>query len=431
VITSTLFGVSAIVLGLVVFLYAGAVETAVANLSRARLQQLTNGRRERARALDVMIDHPSRYVVAAQVLRTLAGVTTTAFVVALALEGAARETLAVLWTAIVTFVGLTLLLAFPRGIAVRDPEGTLLTLYYPVVVTSAILGPLVVALNRIGGVAAGLFGLRGVPETMVVSTDALHTHTSAAREAGLIEESEQNMIDSIIELDKTTVREVMVPRLDVTALPASATVEEALEVISSKGYSRVPVYGSSIDEIVGVLYAKDLLRVCRPEELSRQVRTLTLRPVYVVPESKKTDELLRELRQSHVHFAVVVDEYGGTAGIVTIEDLLEEIVGEIQDEYDREEAKIVEVSQDEAIFDATVSIDDVNDALDLELQGEDVDTIGGLLSERLGKVPALGDRVEFDGVHLAVESTHGRRIRKVRVRRHGRSEGDRLTPRAS
>jgi CBS domain containing-hemolysin-like protein len=227
------------------------------------------------------------------------------------------------------------------------------------------------------------------------------------------------------------VREVMVPRLDVTALPASATVEEALEVISSKGYSRVPVYGSSIDEIVGVLYAKDLLRVCRPEELSRQVRTLTLRPVYVVPESKKTDELLRELRQSHVHFAVVVDEYGGTAGIVTIEDLLEEIVGEIQDEYDREEAKIVEVSQDEAIFDATVSIDDVNDALDLELQGEDVDTIGGLLSERLGKVPALGDRVEFDGVHLAVESTHGRRIRKVRVRRHGRSEGDRLTPRAS
>ena len=428
---STALDVVAIVLGLVLFLYAGAVETAVDNLSRTRLQQLANAGRERARALEVMIEHPSHYLIAAQVLRTLAGVTTTAFVVALALDGAVGDRLNVLWTAIATFVGLTLLLAFPRGIAVRDPERTLLTLYYPVRITSWLFGPLVTALNRIGGGAAGLFGLRNVPETMVVSTDALHTHASAAREAGLIEESEQDMIDSIIELDKTTVREVMVPRLDVTALAASATVEEALEVISSQGYSRVPVYESSIDEIVGVLYAKDLLRVCRPEDLNRQIRTLDLRPVYVVPESKKTDELLRELRHSHVHFAVVVDEYGGTAGIVTIEDLLEEIVGEIQDEYDHEEAKIVEVSQDEAIFDATVSIDDVNDALDLELQGEDVDTIGGLLYERLGKVPAMGDLIDLDGVRLAVESTHGRRIRKVRVTRERGPEDEPAIPHAS
>jgi CBS domain containing-hemolysin-like protein len=421
----------AILLGLVLFLYAGAVETAVGNLSRTRLQQLPNGRRARARQIEVMVDHPTQYLIAAQVLRTLAGVTTTAFVVALALGDGVREPLNVLWTAVVTFVGLTLLLAFPRGIAARDPEGTLLVLYHPVRVTSWLFGPLVAALNRIGGGAAALFGLRGVPEAMVASTDALHTHASAAREAGLIEESEQDMIDSIIELDKTTVREVMVPRLDVTALSASATVDEALEVISSQGYSRVPVYERSIDEIVGILYAKDLLRVSRPEELKRAVRTLDLRPVYVVPESKKTDELLRELRHSHVHFAVVVDEYGGTAGIVTIEDLLEEIVGEIQDEYDHEEAKIVEVSRDEAIFDATVSIDDVNDALDLELQGEDVDTIGGLLYERLGKVPAMGDLVELDGVRLAVEATHGRRIRKVRVKRRHRPEDEPAMPHAS
>ena len=429
---SILFDVSAILIGLVVFLYAGAVETAAANISRARLQQLADGRRERAHVLDEIVEHPSRYVTAAQVLRTLSGVTVTAFVVALVLEGTVRETLAVLWTAIVTFVVLTLLLAFPRGIAVRDPESTLLALRHAVVATSWVLNPLVAALNRIGGLAARLVGLHGVSvESMVTSTDALHTHTSAAREAGLIEESEQEMIDSIIELDKTTVREVMVPRLDVTALPTSATLEEALEVISSRGYSRVPVYGSSIDEIVGVLYAKDLLRVCRPDDMGRPVRSLELRPVYVVPESKKTDELLRELRDSRVHFAVVVDEYGGTAGIVTIEDLLEEIVGEIQDEYDREEAKIVEVSQDEAIFDATVSIDDVNDALDLELQGEDVDTIGGLLYERLGKVPSMGDRVEMDGVQLAVESTHGRRIRKVRVRRDERPKRGDVVPQAS
>jgi putative hemolysin len=265
----------------------------------------------------------------------------------------------------------------------------------------------------------------------VLSTDDLHSHASAAREAGLIEESEQDMIDSIIELDKTTVREVMVPRMDVTGLPATATVAQALDVIASRGYSRVPVYQGSIDDIVGVLYAKDLLKVCRSQDFGREVRTLELRTAHVVPESKKTDELLRELQHQRVHFAVVVDEYGGTAGIVTIEDLLEEIVGEIQDEYDHEEAKIVEVSADEAIFDATVSIDDVNDTLDLRLQGEDVDTIGGLLYERLGRVPALGDRIELDGVRLTVESTHGRRLRKVRVSRQGERAREPLMPAAS
>jgi putative hemolysin len=425
-----LIGVAAIALGVAVFLYSAAVEMAVQNLSRGRVHQLVNSGRTRARDLETMLDQPTRYVVAAQVLRTLAGVITTAFVVALTLPDL-RDTVSVLTTAVLTFLGLTLLLSFPRGVAARDPERTLMRLHGSVVVTAALLGPLVTLLNRIGGVAAGLVGLRGVPETMVLSTDDLHSHASAAREAGLIEESEQDMIDSIIELDKTTVREVMVPRMDVTGLPATATVAQALDVIASRGYSRVPVYQGSIDDIVGVLYAKDLLKVCRSQDFGREVRTLELRTAHVVPESKKTDELLRELQHQRVHFAVVVDEYGGTAGIVTIEDLLEEIVGEIQDEYDHEEAKIVEVSADEAIFDATVSIDDVNDTLDLRLQGEDVDTIGGLLYERLGRVPALGDRIELDGVRLTVESTHGRRLRKVRVSRQGERAREPLMPAAS
>jgi CBS domain containing-hemolysin-like protein len=208
----------------------------------------------------------------------------------------------------------------------------------------------------------------------------------------------------------------MVPRTDVAALPTTATLDDALDLVRARGYSRVPVYEGSIDNILGVLYAKDLLRFLKPDEAARPLGEM-LRPAYFIPESKKTDELLRELQKQKVHIAIVADEYGGTAGIVTIEDLLEEIVGEIQDEYDREEAKIVEVAPGEAIFDATVSIDDVNDALDLALEGEDVDTIGGLLYERLGKMPTVGDRAELDGALLQVESTAGRRIRKVRVTR--------------
>ena len=409
-----LYLAAAVFVGLVLFLFSATAETALAALSRARTNQLAERGLAAARRLDVFLDYPNRFLTSTHVLRLLAGVFTTAFLVALVIRAWGATPGQMLVTSLAIFLVLTLLLSFPRGIAVHDPERTLIALYYPVRTTAALLSPVVRLLNRIGGAAARAAGLGDVPEGPVHTEDDLHTHASAAHEAGIIEEDEQEMIDAVIDMDKTTAREIMVPRMDVTSLPADATVDRAVDLIRARGYSRIPVYEESIDNIIGVLYAKDLFRYLRAVQTDLQVRGL-VRPAYFIPESKKTDELLRELQRQKVHIAIVADEYGGTAGIVTIEDLLEEIVGEIQDEYDREEAKIVSISEDEAIFDATVSIDDVNDALKLNLEGEDVDTIGGLLYERLGKVPALGDQTELEGVLLRVESTAGRRIRKVRV----------------
>ena len=206
----------------------------------------------------------------------------------------------------------------------------------------------------------------------------------------------------------------MVPRIDIVAASASSTVRDVLDCIVESGHSRIPIYDGSIDNITGVIYAKDLLKFLRDGLQTAPVQPLAREPSYV-PETKKVDELLHEMQQRHVHLAVVVDEYGGTAGLITIEDLIEEIVGEIQDEYDVEEALIEEVNDHEALFDARVSIRDVNDTLDLDIEDEDFDTLGGLLYHELGKVPNVGDEVRVDGALVTVLTTTGRRVRKVRV----------------
>jgi CBS domain containing-hemolysin-like protein len=214
----------------------------------------------------------------------------------------------------------------------------------------------------------------------------------------------------------------MVPRIDIVAVPTESSVRDVLDRIIDTGHSRIPVFDQTIDNITGVVYAKDLLKHLRDGSQSAPATPLAREPSYV-PETKKVDELLHEMQQRRVHLSIVVDEYGGTAGLITIEDLIEEIVGEIQDEYDVEEAPMIEeVSDTEAVFDARVSIRDVNDTLDLDIQDEDFDTLGGLVYHELGKVPSAGDEVRVDGAVVTVLSTLGRRVKKVRVTKVQRPE---------
>lgn len=241
------------------------------------------------------------------------------------------------------------------------------------------------------------------------------------------EVSTQDMITGVMELRETRVREVMVPRIDVVALPVDKSLGEALDAVIDAGHSRVPVFRESIDDVAGVLYAKDLLVVLRDglEEVSIEALA---RDCFFVPESKTVNELLHELRQERVHLAVVVDEYGGTAGLVTIEDILEEIVGEIQDEYDSEEPDVllVDVDAGEGVFRAGIDIHDVNRLLGVDLSTEDdVDTLGGLVFTHLGKVPDEGETVACEGADLEVLEVEGRRIARVRVtRRETETGGD-------
>ncbi len=230
-----------------------------------------------------------------------------------------------------------------------------------------------------------------------------------------IEENEREMIVSILEMNETSARELMVPRIDMVTMNDSTSLRDALDVIINAGHSRIPVYENNIDSVVGVLYAKDLLKCFRDNETDRPIREL-LRPAYFVPASKKVDALFQEMQKQRVHIVMVVDEYGGTAGLVTIEDILEEIVGDIQDEYDLEEDVYVQsIAPDIYLLNSRLDIYSLTKLLDIELETESADTLGGLLYNLMEHVPEQGEAVEHEGWRFTVLALDGRRIEEVRA----------------
>jgi putative hemolysin len=308
----------------------------------------------------------------------------------------------------------------PDMLAQRDAEQWAIALLRPAQVTQAVVKPLVKVIAVVRRWFAAPLG--GEVDLALVTEERIMTLVDAGEEEGAIEYEEKEMIYSIFQLDETLAREIMVPRIDVIALALDTPLEEARKVIIEAGHSRIPVYGDSLDHIEGLLYAKDLLEVWQIGQQSANLRSL-MRPALFVPESKRVSDLLRELQSAKVHLAIVIDEYGGTAGLVTIEDIVEEIVGEIIDEYDHaEEARYQMVADDEFIFDARIDLDDFNHLLGVELSDDLGDTLGGFIYARLGKVPESGEVIQTDRLHIEVLSVVDRRIRKVRVKRIPRSE---------
>ncbi len=244
-----------------------------------------------------------------------------------------------------------------------------------------------------------------------------------SQEGGLDQE-ERQMIASIFAFRETVAREVMVPRIDMLALEVNTSFEAAVDALLESGFSRVPVYEETVDNVLGLLYAKDLLRAWRTGQSVKSLRDL-LRPAYFVPEAKRLDELLSEMQARHIHMALVVDEYGGVAGLVTLEDIVEEIIGEIQDEYDlREEKAFQQVSEDEYLVLGRIDLDDFNELMHADLPVDEADTLGGFIYMQIGRVPTGGEQVRVGDLELTVAQVTGRRIRKVRVRRLPSTEAD-------
>lgn len=257
----------------------------------------------------------------------------------------------------------------------------------------------------------------------LVTEEAIMTLVDAGEEGGLIEEEEKAMIYSIFQLGDTLAREVMVPRIDILAFEVSTSPEAAADSLLEAGHSRAPVYAGSIDHVVGLVYVKDLLAAIRKGNAVATIGEM-LRDAYFVPEAKKVDDLMTEMQTRRVHMAVVVDEYGGTAGVVTIEDIVEEIVGEILDEYDEaEEAPLERMEDGATVFAGRISLDDVEEAMGVRLPKDSGDTLGGLVFNQLGRVPSPGEMVEVGGLQLVVEQVTGRRIRKVRATRLASARG--------
>ena len=246
------------------------------------------------------------------------------------------------------------------------------------------------------------------------SEEELQELIDASEQQGIIDEGEGEMIQSILELDETILREIMIPRTDMVSIDADAPFSRVLDAILESGHSRIPVYQNNVDNIIGLVYAKDLLRYWGHPIDSIPLDEI-MRPPYLVPESKQVSVLLKEFQEARVHIAIVIDEYGGTSGLVTIEDLIEEIVGEIQDEYDLEEQLLVEQADGTLLVDARLSIEEFEEYFDIEVAREKFDTVGGYVVEQCGRVPAVGETVHTDRFDITVVQGDQRVLRQLRV----------------
>jgi putative hemolysin len=327
------------------------------------------------------------------------------------------------WSTLITTI---VLLIFgeilPKTLAVSNSGKAALRLAGPLTAVTWILTPLTAAFLAITNLIVRIFG-GSPPHGPYVTEDDIKTLVNVGVEQHVLEEGERELIHSIIEFGDTIVREVMTPRTDMIAVPASAAPRRALDLVIADGYSKLPVYEESVDNVVGVVHDRELLIALANGSIATSPLRELMRPVAHVPESKRISELLREMQRAKYSLAIVVDEYGGTAGLVTMEDLLEEIVGEIRDEHDEgEEESIRRIADDETVVEAGTNIEDVNAALSLELPHEDFETIGGYTVGLFGRLPHEGEEVAAgEGVRLRVDRMRGRRILAVRVFTNGKA----------
>jgi CBS domain containing-hemolysin-like protein len=407
-----------------------AAEIALVTIRRTRIEQLAEEGNRSAKRVKGLIAQPGRFLAVTQIGLTFLGFLASAYAAVNlttslehVFEGSGLPILATSAGALALIIVTLLLSLFtivfgelvPKSLALAHTEQFALRLSGFIVVLLGALGPLVNVLTTITTAVSRMLGA-GDHAQGVMTTQELSILVERGGEQGILEAEEEQMIQAVIELGDQRIHEVMVPRIAMVTLPAGSTMEDAIDIVVEEGHSRIPVYEDTIDEIIGILYAKDLLPFLKASAAERPALRSLLRTPVFVPESMSVDDLLHEFQRRKVHIAIVLDEYGGTAGLVTIEDLLEEIVGEIQDEYDEEEPLIVRLSDDEARIDGRADVDDLADLFDTNLGLEDADeydTVGGLIYHRIGGVPKPGDQVTVDGLTLTVETTDGRRVGKV------------------
>jgi CBS domain containing-hemolysin-like protein len=402
-----LVGIAA-VLVVVAGLFASA-DAALSSLSRARATELVQQGRSGARRVLAVAEDPPRYLNTVLLLQTAAE-TTAIVLVALAVGSTYDPT----WQQVVFTVAIMVVVSYvvigvaPRTLGRQHAERFALMSAGVVIVLTRILGPLPRFLILLGNALTPGKGFREGPFS---SEAELREMVDLAEQSRLIESGERAMIHSVFELGDTIAREVMVPRTDMVFIERHKTLRQAMSLALRSGYSRIPVIGDGLDDVVGMAYLKDITkRVFDKHEAESTERVESIaRACLFVPDSKPVDALLREMQSRRMHVAIVVDEFGGTAGMVTIEDILEEIVGEITDEYDVEPDAVERLSGGDVRVSSRFAVDDLGELFGIELEDEDVDSVGGLMAKHLGKVPIPGSEVEVEGLRLRAEDPTGRR----------------------
>ncbi|HET9263489.1 MAG TPA: hemolysin family protein [Vicinamibacterales bacterium] len=393
--------------------YVGTIETAFSSLMRLSLRLMAErgGRNDR---LAFYLDDPIQLFLPARLLLGLIfSLATVAIAVMTGSTGFQSIGMLLLFVAVFILVFEHVL---PLMIVRRNPERVLAFILPPFDIAVSFLQPLTTALTRFIGSERRAPQGNGSEEEPGVPAVAEPTEEEA-----LIEGDGRRLIQSIVDFGDTLVREVMTPRPDIVAIRADATLDELRALFREQEYSRIPVFQENLDNILGVIYVKDLIQLTGTEGTAHPIAGL-VRPATFVPETKRVPELLKEFQRKQVQLAIVVDEYGGTAGLVTLEDLLEEIVGEIRDEYDVETEPVVEEGNGSWVFSAKVSIDEIRERLGVEVEPQGSDTVGGYVLTRVGRVPTVGEVFELDGLLVEVLEAERRRIHKVRLRRAAPAE---------
>lgn len=386
-------------------------ETALTRMSKIRASSLVEDGRRGATTLRALIDQPERFLSPLLLLLLASHLTMSTLVGLLVAPffGGIGVLVAVLLEVAVIFIFSEL---GPKNYAVKHADRA--ALMVAPVVNAVVKFPLIKLITRLLIVIGNALLPGRIDDAPTTSEQELLAFADAALEDDVIERDERSMIHSIIEFGDTVAREVMVPRPDMITVSSAANVEEAMDVAITHGLSRMPVTGESKDDIAGVVFVKDLMKAHRDGRREIKVGTLC-RPARFAPEGKRVSELLREMQVSKSHMAIVLDEYGGTAGLVTLEDLIEELVGDIADEYDREEAQIEKLPNGDLRVNARMLIEDLNRLLNVEWPSDDWDSIGGMLFNELGHPAAEGETVEYEGHLLRAERVKGRRIGRVRI----------------
>ena len=410
--SDTIMAVAIVVL-LALAAFFALSETGLTRINRVKAAALEEEGHRGSRRLSRLVEHPEHFLNPVLLLVLVCHMVTASLVTILSERHFGAPfgvVIAIVFEIVAIFV---LGEVVPKTWAVQHPERASLFVA-PTIHAIVNFPPIRLVARALIGLANFIIPGKGIKQGPFVSEEELLAMADAAVEEDVIERDERALIHGIIRFGDTVVREVMVPRPDMVAVEATAKTSEVMERAMEVGYSRIPVYDDGIDDVAGVVLLKDLVRAEREGKSDQEVRSL-VREAHFVPETKKANDLLREMQLEKFHLAIVVDEYGGTAGLVTLEDLIEELVGEIVDEFDVDEKVIEPLSDGEYRVDARLPIDELNQLLNAELPTGDWDTVGGLVYDLLGHVPAEGETVETDGHRLTAEKVHRRRIGRVRV----------------
>lgn len=413
-------------------------EYALITVRGSRIRQLAEDGNKNAMLVEAMKERPTRMQATLQTGLTLVTTFSSALAASSLVDpvshwlrtsmfhpvpGSAADTLHDLSSsiALVLVAGpmamLTLVVAeiAPKSLAMRHAEKLALISVHPIRWLEIILAPVVAVLTFLSNILVRPFGGTASFSSPATDVDEYKIIVEAGKDSGVLDDVETSMIHQVLDFSDTVVRKVMTPRIDVTAGNRQDPASELIRIVTESGHSRIPVYDGYLDNIVGVVHAKDLLSLASGGVAEQPVPPTAMRPAYFIPENKKVGELLGEMRRGKQHMAIVRDEYGVTSGLVTIEDMLEEIVGEIQDEYDMEEPMVLVLDENTFILNGLMGIEDVNDRLGLELSDDEADTIGGFVFNLLGHQGKQGETADFEEAHFVVEATDGRRVTKVRV----------------